>query len=302
MTHRDGRCVAVTGGTGFVGLALMNALLARGYVVRCISRNPQSADLPRGVLTAGWDELEGTLEGAEALVHLAGAQAVGRRYTASYKKLILDSRVETTKRLVAAMSRLERRPRTFVCASAVGYYGSRPFGRPCDEDAKAGDDFLARVCVQWEQAARSAEPLGVRVVHARIGVVLGDGGPLQVMALPYRCFVGGPIAGGDQAVSWIDRRDAARALTHCLESEGLRGPVNIVAPEATTNDTLGRLIARTLHRPHLLPVPKWALKLLFGEGAEAIAEGQHVAPQRLLSSGFSFDHAELEQVLSDHLG
>lgn len=293
--------IAVTGGTGFVGSALLDALLERGHRLKCITRSPETAPVPKGVVPIGWDNLEHGLSDVDVVVHLAGAPAVGRRLTPAIKKQIMDSRVETTKALAQKMRELRRPPSVFVCASAIGYYGDSALGDLRTEDDPPGSDFLAEVCINWEAAARLAEGPVARVVRARIGIVLGKGGPLEVMALPFKLFVGGPIAGGKQPVSWIDRRDAVRALIHCIECEAVVGPVNIVGPQPTTNAALASTIARTLGRPNLFPVPKFGLKMLFAEGADAIASGQHVLPRRLLSTGFEFQHTDLEAVVQQHL-
>lgn len=293
--------IAVTGGTGFVGSALIDALLQRGHRVKCITRDPASAALPGGATPVGWDDLESGLSDVDAVVHLAGAPAVGQRLTSARKRLIMESRVGTTKSLVQAMKRLPHPPQVFVSASAIGYYGDCGFEEIKTEEDAPGDDFLARVCVNWEAAAIEAEGSIARVVRARIGIVLGKGGPLGIMALPFKMFVGGPIAGGKQPVSWIDRRDAARALIHCVENDNVVGPVNLVSPNATTNGELSATIARTLKRPNLFPVPKFGLKMIFAEGADAIASGQHVKPARLLESEFKFEHTDLAQVVRDHL-
>lgn len=293
--------IAVTGGTGFVGSALIEHLLALGHRVKCVTRRPDTANLPSGATPLGWESLQQGLVGVDAVVHLAGEQAVGKRLNEQTKKAIMDSRVETTKALVGVLRSLPKPPGVFVCASAIGYYGDRPFDDIVEEDAPPGDDFLARVCVNWEEAARQADDLATRVVRARIGIVLGDGGPLKVMALPFKMFVGGPIAGGKQPVSWIDRRDAARALLHCIQSEAIRGAVNIVSPYATTNAELSNLIAKTLKRPNLLPVPKFGLRLLFSEGADTIASGQHVRPGALVRAGFQFEHEDISEVIRQHL-
>lgn len=293
--------IAVTGGTGFVGSALIEALLARGHRVKCVTRSPEGVDLPEGVSPIAWSDLERGLSDVNAVVHLAGAPAVGQRLTPAKKKLIMDSRVETTKTLVSTMKSLTRPPDVFVCASAIGYYGDFPLNDIKTEEDAPGSDFLAEVCVNWEAAATRAEGTVPRVVRARIGIVLGKGGPLEVMALPFKLFVGGPIAGGKQPVSWIDRRDVVRALIHCLENETVTGPVNLVGPNPTTNGELSATIARTLKRPNLFSVPKFGLRMIFAEGADAIASGQHVKPARLLSTGFEFEHSDLHEVVQEHL-
>lgn len=293
--------IAVTGGTGFVGSALIESLRSRGHRVKCVTRSPQGATVPAGVVPIAWDNLTQGLSDVDAVVHLAGAPAVGQRLTPAKKKLIMDSRVETTKTIVSTMKSLKRPPAVFVCASAIGYYGDFPWSEIKTEEDPPGDDFLAKVCVNWEAAAMEAEGTAGRVVRTRIGIVLGKGGPLEVMALPFKMFVGGPIAGGRQPVSWIDRRDAVRALLHCIEDETISGPVNVVGPTATTNVELSSTIARTLKRPNLFPVPKFGLRMIFADGAEAIASGQHVKPARLQSTGFHFEHTDLGAVVREHL-
>lgn len=301
------RTVAVTGGTGFVGGAVIEGLVERDYEVICLTRDTQRAGqlMPHGVRARKWlsgdTPSKSLLEDVDAVIHLAGAPAVGVRLTEAKKKLILDSRVETTKALVAAMKHLPTPPKVFISASAIGYYGPHDSDELLEEEAPAGDDFLARVCVEWERAALEAEALGVRVVRTRLGIVFGEGGPLEVMALPFRLFAGGPIAGGRQVVSWVDRRDVVRALCFCLDREEIQGPVNVCSPEAATNGEISEGIARILGRPNYLPVPKFGLKLLFGEGADPIIGGQRVVPRALERHGFTFEHADLGSCLRDHL-
>jgi uncharacterized protein (TIGR01777 family) len=171
-----------------------------------------------------------------------------------------------------------------------------------DEDAPPGADFLAQVCINWEKEAQLAEALGVRVVRARIGIVLGpNGGPLEAMARPFRLFVGGPIAGGKQVVSWVDLRDVVRAIEFGLNEPSVKGPVNLCAPEPVTNGQLSAAIAQSLGRPNYMPVPAFGLKVLFADGAGPITTGQRAHPTALLEKGFKFEHADLQRCLADNL-
>lgn len=297
--------VGITGGTGFIGQALIAHLASRGHDVTCLSRDPDraAATLPPGVRAARLPQDESsTLMEADALVHLAGAPAVGQRLTAKKKKEIYESRVLTTRALVRALAAMPKRPSTFVCASGVGFYGDRAPDEAVDETAAPGEDFLARLCVDWEKAAQEAEGLGVRVLRARFGVIFGPGGGLSVMALPFRFFFGGPLASGKQMMPWMDLRDCVRALTFLLENPVPSGAFNFASPEAKDNRAISAAVGRALGRPSYLPVPGFALKALFGEGAAPLITGQRAVPSALLDAGFAFEHKDLDQSLRDHLG
>jgi len=254
--------------------------------------------------TVAWDPrvttpsaLAPVLAGASEVYHLAGEPVVGRRYDEELKQRIMQSRVDSTMRLVRALRELSERPRVLVSASGVGYYGDRPWSEPLDESAAAGSDFLALLCVAWEAAARAAEELGVRTVQARLGIVLGHGGALRVMQKPIRWFVGGKLGSGEQAVSWLQLEDAARAFVHVATHKALSGPVNFASPEATTNAELTRAIGQKLGRPTPFWVPEAALRLVLGDGAGVLLTGQRAVPLRLLETGFSFRYAELGHAL-----
>jgi uncharacterized protein (TIGR01777 family) len=204
-------------------------------------------------------------------------------------------------RLVEAMKQMSERPRVFVTASGVGYYGDRPPSEPLDETAHAGSDFLALVCVAWEAAARAVENLGVRSVQARLGIVLGRGGALSVMRKPIDLFLGGHLGSGEQMVSWVQIEDATRALVHVAGEASLSGPVNVVAPEGTSNRDLTRALGRALGRPTPFSVPALALRLVLGEGAEPLLTGQRAVPMRLLQTGFTFRYPKLDLALSASL-
>jgi uncharacterized protein (TIGR01777 family) len=237
--------------------------------------------------------------GQNAVIHLAGETAVGRRYSDTMKQKIRDSRVKSTRRLVDALGLSDSRPEVLICASAVGFYGSAPDGVQMDEDSPAGNDFLAEVCHEWESAALRAELFGVRVVLVRLGVVLGaGGGALSNLLPPFRLGLGGRLGSGDQPFSWISLHDAVAAIIFCLEHENIRGPVNVVSPNCVTNRQFTRELADSLQRPALLRAPAWALRLALGEGADALLEGQRVVPRVLTREGFEFRYPDLNLALA----
>ncbi len=247
--------------------------------------------------------LPAALSGMDAVIHLAGEPAVGRRLTAKRKEAILTSRVESTALLVRAMARAEAPPRALLCGSGVGYYGARDGSERLTEASNGGDDFLAEVCARWEAAAEEASSLGVRVVRARLGIVLGrGGGALDAMALPIRLFAGGRLGSGTQVVSWIHLDDAARAFVFAATDGALSGAVNLVAPEPTTNAVITATMGRILHRPTPFAVPHFALRAVLGDGADALTTGQYVVPEKLLGRGFAFRYPTLEAALRQALG
>lgn len=303
--------VLVTGGTGFIGRALSIKLIERGDTVTGLTRRiPEPSRLPptlRAVRWLEWDPdrdgaWQGELAGKDAVVHLAGEQAVGKRYTAAVKDEILKSRVDSTARLVRGMAQAEphERPRVFVCASGVGYYGGRDDAALLDESSPAGSDFLALVCVAWEGAAREAEPLGVRVVSARFGFVLGaDGGALAKLVPIFKAFAGGPIGNGRQMMPWVHIDDVTAALLKAIDDATLAGPMNVTAPVPVSNADFSRALGRALRRPAVMPTPAFALKTMFGEGAEPLITGQAAVPSVLLSHGFTHRFSDLNEALRD---
>jgi len=314
--------IVITGATGFLGRALLAELAERegAPVVSCLSRNasraaeqlaPEASALAaRGgrLDVADWDPstmapgaLAALLSGASVIYHLAGEPVVGKRYDAARKARILESRVQSTTRLVEALAELEQRPRVLVSASGVGYYGDRDASEPLDETAQPGSDFLASVCMAWEEAAKGAERLGVRSVQARLGIVLGRGGVLAVMRWPTLLCLGGRLGSGEQSISWIQAEDAARALVHLAAHDSLSGAVNLVTPEATTNAELARAVGHVLRRPTPFWVPAPLLRLVLGEGAEVVLTGQRAVPLRLLQTGFSFRYPHLDTALAASL-
>lgn len=293
--------VLVAGGSGLIGRALVSALARRNDEVTVLTRGePGTKD---GVRALHWEPND--LGGArltdeyDAVVNLAGEQAVGVRYSEGTKDRILKSRVDSTAWLVRAMERAEKKPRVFVAGSAIGYYGSNQSSARVDETAPAGSDFLALVCIAWEGAAERAESFGVRVVRARTGIVLSEkGGALEAMARPFRLFVGGPIGSGEQGLSWIHLDDEVGALIYCIDHDAVRGAVNLCAPNPVSNAEASRLIGEILHRPAKLKAPSFALKALFGEGAEPLLGGQWGVPRALESAGFTFRYTDVRAALA----
>jgi uncharacterized protein len=295
--------VLVGGGTGFIGGALVRKLALRKDPVQVITRDPAKAafELGQDVTCVAPGAEAAALSGVDAVVNLAGESIFGRRWTDAQKRRIRESRVATTRGLVAAMRALpaEKRPKVFASGSAVGWYGPRA-DQELDEDALSGQDFLADVCKEWEKAALEAEDLGVRVVLVRTGIVLGPGGGALAQMLPiFKLGMGGPIGSGKQYMSWIHRDDHVALMLHALAADALKGPVNFTAPKPVTSKEFARTLGKVLRRPAFLPVPRAGLRLLFGESADILATGQRVLPKRALATGFQFAFPDLEPALRD---
>ncbi|MGI8512510.1 MAG: TIGR01777 family oxidoreductase [Solirubrobacteraceae bacterium] len=298
--------VAVTGATGLLGSKVVDALVRRGDHVTALSRDPERAreKLGEGVEAMAWADPKAeappaaALAGADGVVHLLG-EPVAQRWGESTKREIHDSRVLSTRNLVAALRDVpaEQRPKALVSQSAIGYYGPRG-DEPVDESEPPGEDFLAQVCSEWESTARTAEELGLRVVTTRTGVVLSEGGgALEKMLPPFKLGVGGPVAGGGQYVPWVHTDDVVGGLLHCLDSADAAGAVNLTAPEPVTNKELSKALGRVLHRPAVAPVPALAVKALYGEMAIIVITGVRAVPRRLQELGYGFRRPDLEDAL-----
>jgi hypothetical protein len=303
FVHPRGVKVVVSGGTGFIGQRLVAALEARGDDVVVLSRSG-SADGKRVQWTpteeGPWMDVVG---GADAVVHLAGAGVADERWTAERKIELRASRVLPTRLVARAIARAKKRPGVLVSASAVGYYGFRDDDVVLDESSPPGTDFLAETCVQWEGAADAAREAGTRVVHPRIGIVLGrESGALKEMLPPFRAFVGGPLGHGKQQMSWIHADDAVRALVFALDRSELSGPVDLTAPNPVSMDEFARTLGRVLHRPAFARVPALAVEAMLGkERAQIVLAGQRVLPRVLQKAGFEFRFQQLEDALRDLL-
>jgi uncharacterized protein (TIGR01777 family) len=294
--------VVITGASGLIGSALRPALTADRHEILRLVRGPAAGaesrwDPEHGVLDPG------TLDGADAVVHLAGESIAGGRWTAARKARIRDSRVRGTALLARSIATRNRKPKVFISASAVGFYGDRR-DELLDEGSAQGRGFLADVCREWEAATRPAVDAGVRVVNTRFGVVLSDhGGALPKMLPAFRVGAGGPIGTGHQHMSWIAIDDVVGAIQHLLRIDTVVGPVNLVAPHPATNSEFTRTLGGVLRRPTLLRVPASVLRVVLGEMAdELLLASTRVRPARLLDSGYRFRHPDLEATLRHVLG
>jgi uncharacterized protein (TIGR01777 family) len=291
--------VVVSGASGLIGSALVNSLRSDGHRVRRLRRGGVTGDDD-----IGWDPQEGridapALEGVDAVVHLAGEGIGEKRWTDEQKARIRDSRVRGTAVLAAAVASRENKPRVFVSSSAIGYYGDRG-DEVLTEKSDPGDDYLAKVCREWEAETQPASDAGVRTVVARSGIVLAKhGGALQRMLLPFKLGVGGKQGPGTQWMSWIALDDEIGALRAAIDDDRLRGPVNLTAPNPMRNKDFADMLGRVLHRPTVLTTPLLPLKLRFG--AELVETlllvSQRVEPARLNEVGFSFTYPDLESAL-----
>jgi uncharacterized protein len=295
--------VAVTGSRGLVGSALIPFLTTGGHRVTRLVRGTAA-----GPDETVWDPLRGPLDaarldGADAVVHLAGENIAAGRWTPARKAEIRRSRVDGTRSLCEALARVPRPPKVLVSASAIGLYGDRG-PEILTEQSAPGTGFLTDVCREWEAATERASGAGVRVVNLRFGMVLSPrGGALQKLLLPFRLGMGGRIGDGRQFTSWIALDDAVGVVHHALCEESIRGPVNAVAPGPVTNAEFARTLARVLRRPTLLPVPAFAARLAFGEMADALLlASARVLPVRLQESGYRFRFPDLEAALRHLLG
>jgi uncharacterized protein (TIGR01777 family) len=307
--------VVIAGGSGFLGAPLAEAYAEEGHEVLVLTRSLMSGDSRHdpgtgvpGITRVGWTPdgkigpWAATLDGADALVNLAGESLDRGRWSPQRKARLRDSRILATRSLTAAILSAAAPPRVFVSESAVGYYGDTD-GRPVTEDSPPGRDFLAQLCEDWEAEARRAEPAGTRLVLLRSGVVLErSGGALPRMILPFRFFVGGTLGSGRQYFSWIHRLDWVEIVRWIVLTPEATGPINTTAPEPVTNRELSRALGRALHRPSLLPVPGFALRLVVGELAESLLSGQRVVPARALALRYHFRYPDIDQAFRGIFG
>jgi uncharacterized protein len=299
--------ILVSGSTGFLGTALVESLEGQGHMIARLVR-PGPAERNIGEVHAQaveWDPVAGRFdaagaEGADALIHLAGASIAGGRWNASRKELLRTSRIDATRHLIGALAKLQCPPRVIVAASAIGYYGNR--GEETLAEASApGNDFLAGLCREWEvEAARGAE-FGARVVNLRFGIILAaHGGALPRMALPFKLGAGGRLGDGRQWMSWLTLQEAISIIQFALATPGLAGPVNAVTPNPVQNKEFTNVLAKTLRRPALFPAPAFALRLALGEMADALLlSSQKVMPSKLAATRYPFLQPNIANALAE---
>ncbi len=292
--------IAVTGASGVVGSALMVFLEARGDEVFRIVRREAAPGAREIVWNPDRGEIEAEArEGLDAVVHLSGENISEGGWTEEKKQRIYKSRVDSTRLLCDALTRLERPPGVWVCASAIGYYGSRD-DQELDEDSAPGSGFLVKVCQDWEAATKPAAEHGVRVVNLRIGVVLSaKGGAFPKMAAPFRKGFGGVLGDGQAYMSWISIVDLLEAIRFCILNDAIAGPVNAVAPHPVTNREFTQVLSRALSRPAMLPMPGFVIRLILGEekSRELLLASVRAHPKRLLDAGFSFQHPDIADAI-----
>ena len=292
--------ILITGATGLIGKALQKALRAKGHELLLASRKePKDSSYVQWDIEKGFTEPE-RLEGIDGVIHLAGESISALRWTDEKKKAIRESRVLGTRNIVDAISDLKQRPRVLIAASAIGFYGDRG-DEELTETSKPGKNFLADVCREWEAEARRAEDSGVRTVLLRTGIVLSrDGGALGTMLTPFKLGLGGVIGDGKQWMSWISLPDHIDAILFALENENVRGALNSVSPNPVTNQEFTTVMGEVLYRPTFIPVPEFAVNLMFGEMGEALLlDSMRVIPKRLEDAGFKFKFPDLKKALEN---
>jgi len=298
----------ITGGTGLIGRALIDSLVADGHKVTVLSRSPQKhkGTLPGGVDVVGWDGKSAAgwghlVDDVDAIVNLAGEGIADGRWSEERKQRILQSRVDAGKALVEAVGNATKKPKVFIQSSAVGYYGASD-ETPLSEKSAVGKDFLGKVCFDWEASSAAVEKLGVRRAVIRTGIVLSTkGGAFPKLLLPFYFFAGGPIGNGKQYFPWIHIDDQVRAIRFLMENEKASGVFNLAAPNPPTNKEFVQKLGKAMGRPALLPVPAFVFQIVFGEMSTVLLDGQRAQPQALEAAGFQFAYPEAVAAISDIL-
>ena len=290
----------ITGGTGFLGQHLITALLKRGDRITLLARNFDKAKSLFGEQVNLIASVSPAHRDIDIVINLAGEPIIDKRWSNARKKALLASRVETTKMLVEWMAELEQKPQVLISGSAIGYYGNYPENMSITEADRPRYCFASELCKQWEAEAAKAEALGVRVCMLRTGVVLDrHAGALSRMWLPFSLGLGGRVASGNQWLSWIHRDDMIKLILFLADNDKIKGPVNATAPEPVFYNTFTKAFARALKRPAFFPMPAFVLKLMLGEAAQLLIDGQKVVPKKLLESGFEFEFKTIDKALGD---
>ncbi len=293
--------ILITGGTGFIGHALVNSLLKEGHKVTVLSRTPDSVNKIIGnklTTLSNLDQLNSE-HSFQVIINLAGAPIFDNHWSETRKKVIRDSRIKLTEQLLAYIERAGVKPELLISGSAIGYYGDQG-NSVLNEASPVHPDFSQRLCADWESTAQQAERFGVRVCLIRTGLVLAyDGGLLQRMLRPFNLGLGGTLGNGQQWMSWIHRDDWISIAKTMINNQTMQGAYNATAPHPVTNSAFTKILAQHLKRPALLPLPAWLLKLLLGERSDLVLASQRVLPERLLAEGFSFQYPELLSALTE---
>lgn len=289
----------IGGSHGLVGTALIRSLETDGHEIFRLVRHAPKSQTEVEWSPDRYSIALARIEGFDAVINLAGESIADGRWTDDKKRRIRESRVKGTKLLGDALANLTVPPKTFISASAIGYYGNRG-DEILSETSSPGADFLAHVCTEWEEATALAKEKGIRVVNTRFGIILdAKGGALAKMLAPFRMGVGGKIGSGKQWMSWIALADVVGGIKFALAHDSIRGPVNFVAPNPVTNAEFTKALGHALSRPTLFPIPAFGVKLLFGEMGEALLlGGQRVEPKQLMSEGYQFEYSQLESALA----
>lgn len=293
--------IAITGATGMIGSKLTAFLLAQGHQIAVVTRKISYHQPSTSVIV--WDPASDRIEtapfeGFDVIIHLAGTN-VGEYWSPEYKKDILESRVKSTKLLCECLSRLVSKPKLLITASAIGFYGNHPPEEVLDENSPSGEGFLAGVCRQWEKETEILSQTGIRIIRLRLGVVLSKaGGALNKMWTPFRMGIGGVLGNGRQVMSWVALDEIPFIIDHLIKNDQITGAVNVVSPQAVSNAQFTKILGQVMRRPAFLPVPAFAIRLLFGEmGQSLLLEGAHVIPRRLQESNYQFHFADLKTAL-----
>jgi uncharacterized protein (TIGR01777 family) len=290
--------ILITGGTGFIGSALCSRLLDAQHHIVVLSRHPETLQSPVqgiGSLSDLTDEMI-----FDAVINLAGEPIVEKRWSDRQKQRILSSRLDTTQELIAYFARIAPKPQVFISGSAIGYYGTGRTDAPIDETGVGDDSFSSQICRQWEAIALQAKPLGIRTCLLRTGIVLGNGGALGKMLGPFKLGAGGRMGRGTQWMSWIHINDLIGIILHCIENDGIEGPVNGTSPHPVTNRQFTKALGKVLNRPTFFSMPGAVIKLLMGQmGEELLLTGKKILPKKIQAAGYAFVYENLEQALAD---
>jgi len=290
--------ILIFGGTGFVGKQFINALKKVDNYLYIVSRSPSTYQNNNGITFVHYDDHLTNLPSIDVVINLAGESLFGY-WTKRKKERILHSRIHTTNKAISYIDKAKQKPKVFINASAIGFYGTSENNIYTEQTTEAGNDFLASVVTKWEETAREAEKYDVRTIYARFGLILGKGGSLPLMSLPVKLFVGGKVASGRQWISWIHIDDVIGLLLHCIHNEKIEGPINFTAPNPIQNNELMKIMAKVLKRPYYFPTPAFLMSLALGEMSELITKGQYVLPKRAEKFDYTFKYPKIEKALKD---